>query len=74
MNNIYIIEDIWYDHYKVLGVYNNIEAALEHVEDRNFKEEFGQADIWIREYGVRTRKQLRGVAERLMWHNGKRYN
>lgn len=71
-NNVYIIEDIWYDTHDIVAIYNNIEAAISHVEDPNFVSRYDKDSIYITEYGIRTRKQLRKITERIVYANGKR--
>ena len=68
INKIFLVEEWWYDSYKLLGCYCNKGSAFDHINDLNFKKEYPTLkDIVIREIGLKTKKQLKKPYERRIW-------
>lgn len=66
---IYLVEDIWYDSYSLLGAYQTEEQAIAFVRDPNIIKQHGdwrtgKTSLHIREIGVRQRVTLRPVHSR----------
>lgn len=60
---VYLVESLGWGSYELLAVYDNEASACAHADDANVVKEHGTG-VTIREFGVRSRKQLKPLHER----------
>ena len=71
MNSVFLVEYTDWDCYDLLGVYDNIFAALDHVNDENFINNNIMDRINITRYWISKKKNLSLPVRETVWKNGK---
>ena len=64
---VYIVEYVWYDCCRLLGVYNDGHTAVAFATHEQTVKEHGAKNIVVRELGVRTRLQFGKPHERVIF-------